>query len=39
MLWHWGGESAVFDGVAWLKGLWASRSAVCGIFSLRVLFG
>jgi hypothetical protein len=28
MLWHWDGDSAVFDGVGWLQGLWASRSAV-----------
>jgi len=31
MLWNWGGDSGVFDGVAWLKGLWASRSTVCDI--------
>jgi hypothetical protein len=28
MLWHWGGESAVFDGISWLQALWASASAV-----------
>jgi len=26
MLWNWGGDSAVFDGISWLQGLWASRS-------------
>ncbi|CZS89808.1 uncharacterized protein RAG0_01063 [Rhynchosporium agropyri] len=25
MAWHWGRESAVHDGVAWMQGLWASR--------------
>ncbi|KAK0109642.1 hypothetical protein ONS95_002323 [Cadophora gregata] len=26
MVWRWGADSAVFDGVGWLQGLWASRS-------------
>lgn len=26
MLWNWSGDSAVFDGISWLQGLWASRS-------------
>ncbi|KAG4429103.1 hypothetical protein IFR05_015417 [Cadophora sp. M221] len=26
MVWRWGSESAVFDGVGWMQGLWASRS-------------
>jgi len=29
MKWLWDGESLVFDAVAWLQSLWASRSAVC----------
>lgn len=35
MLWQWKGN-AVFDGVVWLQGLWASRSAVCRIASYLV---
>ncbi|KAH6711209.1 hypothetical protein BKA61DRAFT_111460 [Leptodontidium sp. MPI-SDFR-AT-0119] len=26
MVWRWGSDSAVFDGVGWMQGLWASRS-------------
>lgn len=37
MLWHWDGDSAVFDGVSWLQGLWASRSAVCLLPLSRVI--
>lgn len=29
MKWRWNSESPVFDAVAWLQGLWASRSVVC----------
>ncbi|KAL2068768.1 hypothetical protein VTL71DRAFT_15106 [Oculimacula yallundae] len=25
MIWRWGSDSAVLDGVAWMQGLWASR--------------
>jgi hypothetical protein len=28
MYWQWKSDSGVFDGVAWLQGLWASRKAV-----------
>lgn len=28
-VWRWGAESAIYDGVAWLQGLWASRDNVC----------
>ncbi|KAH7336460.1 hypothetical protein BKA65DRAFT_34619 [Rhexocercosporidium sp. MPI-PUGE-AT-0058] len=26
MVWRWGSESTVFEGVGWMQGLWASRS-------------
>jgi len=29
MVWNWGRESAVFEGVGWLQKLWASRKGVC----------
>lgn len=31
MVWRWGAQSAVFDHVAWLQALWASRKPVCSL--------